>query len=81
MYPGAAVAPPRAHERRPELVWVADGTPAPSLARIRTPFLAWIPALRTGLAALLCLSLPALLLGLPALALLRPLALHLGPPT
>jgi hypothetical protein len=73
LYPGAAVAPSRAHERRPELVRVADGTPAPSLARIRTPFLARIPALRAGSAALL--------LDLPALALLRPLALYLGPPT
>jgi hypothetical protein len=63
VYPGAAVAPSRAHERRPELVRVADGTPAPSLARIRTPFLARIPALRAGPTALL--------LGLPALALIR----------
>jgi hypothetical protein len=79
VHPGAAVAPSRAHERRPELVRVADGTCAPSLARIRTPFLARIPALRAGPAALR-LSLPALLLGLPELALLRPLALHRGLP-
>jgi hypothetical protein len=87
VYPGAAVAPSRAHERRPELVRVADRASALSPARIRTSFLIRTPALRAGpaalrlsLPALLCLSLPALLLGLPELALLGPLALHLGLP-
>src|SRR6202034_4919802 len=71
VHPGAAVAPSRAHERRPELVRVGRGIPASFLIRI--------PALRAGPAALR-LSLPALLLGLPELALLRPLAFHRGLP-
>jgi len=71
VHPGPAVAPSRAHERRPELVRVAPG--------IAAPFLARIPALPAGRAALR-LGLPAITRPrLPAVALPGPLALHLGP--
>jgi hypothetical protein len=80
VYPGAAVAPSRAHERGPEIVRVAHGIPGPFLARAPGPFLARLAApllaRNPGL-----LGIPAaLLLSLPALALLGPLALHLGLP-
>jgi hypothetical protein len=71
VYPGAAVAPSRAHERRPELVRVADGIPAPSLARIPAPSLARIPAPSLARIPALRAGPAALLLGLPALALIR----------